>query len=189
MKAGEKALGVKVTELVILAKSGNADAFGELYGLYNKEMYQYACCMVKNPSIAEDAVSETVLSAFREIGSLRNPDSFKGWIFRILNNTCKRLYNQQFDFIELNTDIDHSSSDSGGIDKLDLSMELQSALSTISFEERQIVYLHVVLEYKSHEIAEILNLPASTVRSKLKRALKKLRDNLNENNYDGKEDD
>lgn len=186
MKAGEYALNSSVTELVILAKNGNADAFGELYELYNNEMYKYACCIVKNADLAADAVSDAVYCAFKEIGSLRKPESFKGWLFKILNAACRKYYNQQYEYIEFNPELDAGGYDGGGIDDIEMSMELRRAMNSLTFEERQIIFLDVILEYKSYEIAEILDMPASTVRSKTKRSLKKLREMI-EADMNGKE--
>ena len=88
-----RALSSQVSKLVALARDGDADAFGELYSIYSKEMYCYACSMVGNPDLAQDAVQDAVMAAFKEIKTLRNADSFKGWLFRILNSACRRQYN------------------------------------------------------------------------------------------------
>ena len=172
---------VDINHLVSLAKNGSAEAFGELYSLYSKEMYCYACSVVGDPVLAEDAVSEAVLSAFKEIGSLRKTESFKGWLFKILNAACRKQYKQ------LNQDIpldDEIRIETGGardeIGQLELSMSLREAMKILSAEEKEIVLLRIVNEYGSKDIAEMLNIPDSTVRSKLKRALEKLRKHMTE---------
>ena len=83
-------MSAQISELVTLAKNGSAEAFGELYEIYYKDMYCYACYVTGSESLAQDAVSDAVLSAFQQIGSLRKPAAFKGWLFKILCASCKR---------------------------------------------------------------------------------------------------
>ncbi|MBE6821270.1 MAG: sigma-70 family RNA polymerase sigma factor [Ruminococcaceae bacterium] len=173
-------LSAQINELVTLAKKGDADAFGELYELYYKEMYCYACCVTGSESLAQDAVSDAVLSAFSQIKSLKNSKAFKGWLFRILCAACKRYYTEN----EKKKSLVYLDDENGGRDEpadfggIELSFELKKALETLSVDEREIVLLKVLGGYKSHEIADILDCPSSTVRSKYKRSLDKLRNAL-----------
>ena len=166
-----------VNQLVARAKEGSAEAFGELYELYYKEMYCYACYVTGSETLAQDAVSDAVMSAFEQIKSLKNEKAFKSWIFKILCAACKRYYtdNQKKKTLVYLDDEESGFTEPTGTDNPELSVEMKSALSTLSEEEREIVVLSVLGDYKSHELAEILGLPPSTVRSKLKRSLAKLR--------------
>ncbi len=168
----------QVSMLVTRAKEGNADAFGELYELYYKEMYYYACCVTGSEILAQDAVSDAVLSAFRQIKSLKNEKAFKSWIFKILCAACKRYYteNQKKKTLVYLDDEESNYSEPASLENIEISVELRRTLDALSNEEKEIVLLSVLGNYKSHEIAEMLDCPSSTVRSKLKRALKKLRD-------------
>ena len=81
-------MSAQINELVTLAQNGSAEAFGELYELYYKEMYCYACCVTGSETLAQDAVSDAVLSAFSQIKSLKKAQAFKGWMFKILCAAC-----------------------------------------------------------------------------------------------------
>lgn len=180
-------MSAQINELVTLAKNGDAEAFGELYELYYREMYYYACCVTGSDELAQDAVSEAVLAAFRQIGSLKKAEAFKGWLFKILCASCKRHYTQnQHKRTLVYLDGDEQGSDEPAkSDDLDLSVDLKQALSKLAEDEREIVLLSVIGEYRSHEIADILDCNAATVRSKLRRALKKMRSMLDENTLKG----
>lgn len=169
-------MSAQLKELVILAKAGDADAFGELYKLYRKEMYTYACCVVGDSFIAQDAVSEAVLAAFKEISSLKNPDSFKGWLFKILNAACKTQYNKMKATLQIDENYDVATG--GGLENLDLSQDLKNAMSILSQEERQIILMSIIFGEKSSDIAEMMDMPAATVRSKQQRALLKMRSKM-----------
>lgn len=173
-------MSAQINELVTQAKNGSAEAFGELYELYYKEMYCYACYVTGSELLAQDAVSDAVLSAFRQIKSLKNEKAFKGWIFKILCAACKRYYteNQKTKALVYLDDENGGFTEPASFESVELSVELRRALDGLSAEEKEIVLLSVLGNYRSHEIADILGIPPSTVRSKLKRSLKKLRNML-----------
>ena len=180
-------MSAQINELVTLAKSGSAEAFGELFEIYYKEMYYYACCVTGNSELAQDAVSEAVLAAFRQIGSLKKAEAFKGWLFKILCASCKRHYTENQHkkaFVYLDSE-ENSGEEPAASDDLDISLDLKRALSMLAEDEREIILLSVVSGYKSREIAEILGYNAATVRSKLKRALKKMKNMLEETTAKG----
>lgn len=182
-------MSAHINELVTLAKNGDTEAFGELYEIYYKEMYRYALCVTGSHELAQDAVSDAVYSAFRQIGSLKKAEAFKGWLFRILCAACKRRYTenrQKNTVVSLDND-ENCENEPGETFDFDISIDLRNALNSLSEEEKEIVTLSAIGNYRSHEIAKITGYPASTVRSKLKRALKKMRDRLeNGNNYENK---
>lgn len=167
----------RTEELAALAQNGDAEAFGELYELYYKDMYRYALYVTGGEDAAADAVSDAALSAFSQIRSLKNAGAFKSWIFKILLAACKRRYTQERKRrLEVCLDDENSGlNEPSNLDDLTISLELKTALETLANDERETVLLAVLGKYKSREIAEALGCPPSTARSKLKRALAKLR--------------
>lgn len=175
-------MSAHINELVTLAKSGDAEAFGELYELYYKEMYYYACCVTGSEELAQDAVSDAVLAAFKQIGSLKKAEAFKGWLFKILCASCKRSYTENRQKRTLVYFDGEQGDEPTESNDFDISVDLKQALAKLGEDEREIVLLSVVSDYRSHEIAEILGINSATVRSKLRRALKKLKAMLDDNN-------
>lgn len=145
------------------------ERFMELYETVYKDMYRLAYYYLGNTQDAEDAVSEAVLKAYENFASLRREEAFRAWIFKILVNQCKghlRKKNTKEPY-ELQVEPSYQPS-------LDDRTLTQDLLSGLSVEERQIVALTVFGGYKGEEIAKILNRRHSTIRSKYRRALKKL---------------
>ena len=70
------------------AKRGDTKAFSVLYSRNYTDMYRFALYMLGSPHDAEDAVSDTVISAYEGITRLRKDESFRSWIFTILSNRC-----------------------------------------------------------------------------------------------------
>lgn len=180
------------SKLVMQAKQGNAQAFGELYERYQRELFCYASCVIGSDELALDAVQEAAMSAFEQIKLLKKPESFKSWFFKILLNICKRNY-LRLKRAETVISLDGEESGRGVQPAADFSMELSAelkdALEKLHYQEREIVLLSVLGNYRSYEIANLLDCPAVTVRSKLRRALKKLRAELENSTVNGGECD
>ena len=160
-------------ELVKRAKSGDDDAFSTIYGMIYKDMYKFAYYYLDNAMDAEDAVSEAVLDAYKSVKKLRQEESFKNWIFKILTVKCKKKMEKYIHRdAELTEDIAFEDKD------YDESQDVKVAFSVLTEEEKQVVSLAVFAGYKSHEIAESMGLNSNTVRSKLSRALAKMQKKL-----------
>lgn len=164
------------TLLVKLSKNGDVNAFSKLYDLYKEDMYRYASYLLNSPYDAEDVVSEAVLTAFRKMNSLKKDDAFKSWLFKILSNCCKdilREHGKSPDLLPLDDYFflieDETLGDTGE------ALEIMEAIKNLPPPDGQIVLLSVIGGFKSHELALVFELSPSTVRSKLKRALEKLR--------------
>ena len=178
--------------VVMRAKGGDPDAFISLYETMYKSLYRSAFLSLGRKEDAEDAVSDTILDAWNEIGNLRDPKAFCSWVFRILYVKCqrKRAYyltepselkpeGESGDFfIREEGSGAYQSVRSGWTTPSDNDPDVIKALFTLSPEDREIIVMHVICGFKSHEIAKITGLKASTVRSKEARALNKLREVL-----------
>lgn len=174
-------MDAKANLLVKRACSGEAEAFGELYELYSKELYRYACYVLGSGQLAQDAVQDAVCAAFTQISSLRNEEAFKAWIFKILSNVCNRHISEksrQRNTVPFDDGIEETLE--APSETLGMELEMEEVLSSLADDERQIVLLSVLQGYKSSEISTILDCPAGTVRSKLSRALKRMRMELEE---------
>ena len=84
-----------VENLVKKSKQGDTAAFGDLYEIYSKDMYRFAFYYTGSQALAEDCVSECVLTAFQKINTLKKPASFKSWLFRILYNCCNKALTEK----------------------------------------------------------------------------------------------
>ncbi len=160
-------------EYVSLAKNGDKDAFIKLYQIYRERLYHYAWYRIGNSEDAMDAVSDTVLSAFENIGKLKNSKAFSSWLFSIHIANCNKyikavIKRRSEDNID-DFDIPCSEHSSG------LSIELREALSKLDKQEKEIVLLSVIAGFTSEEIAQATGYKAGSVRSRQSRALAKMR--------------
>lgn len=149
------------------------ERFMVLYESVYKDLYRLAYYYLGNPQDAEDVVSETVLRAYEKFSSLRNEEAFRPWIFKILVNHCNSFLRKHISHKteELTTElkIDQELGDTVIVNEM---------LAVLSEEERKIVALAVFGGYKGEEIAKMMHARHSTIRSKYRRALKKLEKSL-----------
>ncbi|MBR5442568.1 MAG: RNA polymerase sigma factor [Clostridia bacterium] len=159
--------------LIEKSKKGDAHAFSQLYSMYSNEMYRYALYMTGNQQDAEDSVQEAVISAWRCIHNLKEDDKFKVWLFKILTNKCKTLLIknnkghdtlpvEEYDFISAQGDFT-------------VSTELKAALQSLTPPDGQIIILSIIGGFTSEELSQIYNMKPSTIRSRQKRGLERLK--------------
>ena len=149
------------------------ERFMVLYESVYKDLYRLAYYYLGNPQDAEDVVSETVLKAYEKFTTLRSEEAFRGWIFKILVNQCNSFLRKHISgrTAEMITESSYHP-------ELGDSVITREMMSELTEEERKIVALAVFGGYKGEEIAKMMRLRHSTVRSKYRRALKKLENKL-----------
>ena len=169
-------------ESVRAAMTGDRDAFCGLYDLYKARLYRYAVYRLGNREDAEDAVSSCVLSAWKQIGKLKEPEAFQAWIFRILRGTCASLIK---DVIKTKDDLPEDALENKAAENTfdsDTHLMLVEALNTLPEDSREMVLLSIVGGLKSGEIGEIFDMPQGTVRSRISRSLAAMREVLEAEN-------
>ena len=146
------------------------EQFLELYEPVHKDMYRLAYYYyLGNAQDAEDVVGDTVLKAYEKFATLRKKEAFKSWIFTILVNQCMTFLRKKA--ARGTSELVEEPSFEPSLEDITVVKDL---LAVLSEEERQIVILSVFGGYKGEEIARILHIKHGTVRTKYRRALKKM---------------
>lgn len=150
----------------------NPGDFADLYGKFYKDMYRFALYTLGHKQDAEDVVSETVIDAYKGFSRLRNKESFRPWIFKILTVKCKRkLKGYIHRTVELPPDLSGESS-------MEKDLLVRQEFFRLSEEERLIISMHIFGGYSSKETGRILHMNHNTIRSRESRALEKMRAGL-----------
>ncbi len=156
-----------------------------------KSLYHFAYRLANDEDDANDLVQDTFLKAYRFINSYEKGSNAKAWLFRILKNSFINNYRKaskepnKIDYEEaetfLNTGKSSYSDTIDGNEKMFRGLigdEVQRALTSLPVDFRAVIILCDIEEFTYEEIAKIVNIPIGTVRSRLHRARKMLRDAL-----------
>lgn len=160
-------------ELVRWSRRGDVKAFSALYAQIYQDLYRFAFYMTKHPQDAEDAVSDAVISAFENMRLLKKEQSFRSWIFTILNHQCKKAVSRRKR--ERKKMLQGREPEEASNPDYARWHDVRKAFDLLDEEEKVIVAFSVFGGYKSEEIALLLNRNAATVRSRKSRALDKMR--------------
>ncbi len=165
--------------LVEAARRGDREAFAVLVHQVSDTLYAVAVRILRDPGLAEDALQNALVLAWRRIPKLRDPDRFEAWIHRILVHACYDESRRARPWIAairvLPAD---GTSTPDGSDRIADRDELERAFDRLTPEQRAVFVLHHYLGLPLVEIAELLEIPAGTARSRLHYALVGLRDAL-----------
>lgn len=148
------------------------NAFEKLVREYTPNMYILALGILHNREDAEDAVSEAVLKAYEKLDMLRKKDRFKAWIMQITANEAKRIYakNKKITPIENMEEYMPVFEDEHH--------ELWDVVMNLELVYREVILLYFYEQLSIKEIAHILNVPEGTVKSRLSRGKKALKEKL-----------
>lgn len=162
---------------ILIEKTANGDmaAFESLYRETNVSVFSFAFSILKDKEDTEDITQEVYFSIFKSAKSYKNTENPMAWIMTITKNFCYTRLSQKKKTCTL---YENSIIDFSDLISSDEKILLNECLNNLTDEERQIVVLHTIAGFKHKEIAALLSIPFSTVRSKYARALKKLRTTL-----------
>jgi RNA polymerase sigma-70 factor, ECF subfamily len=168
---------VEDRDLIAKARRGDVEAYNLLVSRWEKRVFNYLLRLVSNREDALDVSQDVFLKAYQNLPKLDDPARFSGWLFRIAHNEAFSLLRRRRPETELPAE-PRSAGSSGRLLPLELSLAVESALKRLSDEQREAVLLKVYQGFKFEEMAEILECPVSTVKSRLYTALDLLKDTL-----------
>ncbi|MGE4498161.1 MAG: sigma-70 family RNA polymerase sigma factor [Deferribacterales bacterium] len=162
-----------VVEKVI---EGDAASYELLIRKYQSKLFSTVLHMVKNRELAEDIVQESFLRAFRKLDTLNNRSQFYPWIKRIALNMALNHFEKEKRVLDVETDEDESSffeniASGESPEELTLKEEMKRYVrmfvDSLPDRLRVVIILREVEDMSYEEIAEMLNIPLGTVRSRL----------------------
>jgi RNA polymerase sigma-70 factor, ECF subfamily len=171
-------------ELIKNARSFNQQALGEIYDTCSPELYGYAMRLLGDELLAEDCVADTFSRFLQALRLRKGPDRFlRAYLFRIAHNWITDYYRRHTpELVELDESIqagDHNETEKI-LERRFESQQLRVALRTLTPDQRQVIMLKFVEEWKNEEIAAALERPVGAVKALQHRAIDTLRRSLSE---------
>lgn len=163
-------------DLVELAQQGDRDAFGILAHSNADGLFAVAHRILRDFGRAEDAVQQTLVIAWRELPTLRDPDRYEAWMRRLLVRVCyvesDRARRWDANVRALPLDVAVVDDDQVSVADRD---QLERGFRRLPTDQRAILVLHHYLGLEPGEIAETLGIPPGTARSRLHYAHRAMR--------------
>ena len=167
-------------DLVERAMAGDHDAFSELARVSVGRLYVVARLILRDDGRAEDVAQEALVTAWRHLQGLRDPDRFEAWLHRLLVNACYReaRRDRRRGSIEIQVGalpMPEASDDANlNLDLADRD-QLERGFRRLDVDQRSVLVMHYYLGFSLDESAEVLGVPPGTVRSRLHRAIGAMR--------------
>jgi len=168
---------VEDPDLIAKARRGGVEAYNLLVSRWEKRVYNYLLRLVRNREDALDLSQDVFLKAYQNIKKLEDPARFSSWLFRIAHNEAYSMLRKNRPETELTVDPAIAEA-SARMYPIELSLAVESALGRLSGDQREAVLLKIYQGFKFEEMAEILDCPVSTVKSRLYTALDLLKISL-----------
>jgi RNA polymerase sigma-70 factor, ECF subfamily len=189
-KEGDARVGGQ-TEIVLLQRvaGGDRDAFAELYRRLQRPLFGYLMKLVRDREMVEDVLNETLMEVWRQAARFEGRSSVNTWVFSIAHHRAvsrlrKRressLDEEQAAAIEDQGPTPHQNAETS-----DMSRLLVKLMEQLSFEHREILHLAYYQEFSVQEIADALDLPPNTVKTRMFYARQRLKVLLEKSGVEG----
>ncbi len=176
-------------ELVARSAGGDLDSFNQLVVRWERPIYALAYRVIGREEEARDVVQEAFLRAYRSLGGFRGQAKFSSWLYRITLNLCRDWIRRQkrapfvdtpegVDVIELAGEHGPVESVEDLVARRDLGAAVNRAMAALSEDQRKAIVLKEYQGLTFQEIADLLNCPLSTVKTRLYQGLVVLRREL-----------
>jgi RNA polymerase sigma-70 factor (ECF subfamily) len=160
-------------------QNGDDLAFVALYNRYKRSVHIFCMKMLMNDEAARDCVQEVFLRVYEHRGQLLQPERFTAWLFTIARNQCLSYYRSTKH--EVSGEIDFESLSSSPetapdnlLERAEITNLLNSCISQLKMEYREVLLLREYLNLSYKEIAEVLGDTESAVKSRIFKARQRL---------------
>ncbi|MEO7274895.1 MAG: sigma-70 family RNA polymerase sigma factor [Vicinamibacterales bacterium] len=178
-------------ELVARSRGGDLDSFNQLVVRWERPIYALAYRVIGREEEARDVAQETFLRAYRALGGFKGEAKFSSWLYRITLNLCRDWIRRErrtpvsqapegIDIIELAGETEPSESIEDLVSRRELGRAVAKAMALLPEEQRTAIILKEYHGLTFQEIADMLECPLSTVKTRLYQGLTVLRKQLQE---------
>lgn len=164
----------EMEQLVLKAINGDKDAFTVLILSLQSKLYSIAFSRLKNEADSLDAIQETVIAAYNNLTNLKKPESFENWIISILINECNKIYIKNNKTCHSDIDDYEEIIDFSYIN-IEQDLYFEDLIKGLNEKEKIIMILYYKNGYSIKDIAKILDMKTSTIKSNIRRAKMKIK--------------
>ena len=163
------------TQLVDDARRGDREAFSVLAGAAVDRLYAIARLILRDTELAEDATQDALIRAWRDLPTLRDAERFDAWLHRILVRSCTDIARRRRKWRAELTVVSREPAEPDGASGLADRDELERGLRRLNDAQRSILVLTYYVGLPLPEVADALDIPVGTAKSRLHYAIQALR--------------
>jgi RNA polymerase sigma-70 factor (ECF subfamily) len=179
------------SEVVLLQRiaGGDRDAFAELYRRLQRPLFGYLMKLVRDREMVEDVLNETLMEVWRQAARFEGRSSVNTWVFSIAHHRAvsrlRKKREMALDEEQAAAIEDEGPTPDVKAESSDMSRLLAKLMERLSFEHREILHLSYYQEFSVQEIADALDLPPNTVKTRMFYARQRLKALLEESGVEG----
>ena len=167
-------------EIVRRVLAGDVEAFGTLVERYRTEFGRIAAGMLRDRDEADDVLQEAFISAYRSLGSCRDPDRFRTWFYTIVTNRCRDALRKK-PAVDIDTvEVAAKETTDAATEDAELADKLERAMAKLTPEQREVFVLKEIEGKSYEEMSVLLDLKVDALRMRVMRAKDVLRKALGE---------
>ncbi len=159
---------------IMLARKGDRKALVALIMEQKDAYYRLAYALTGNPHDAGDALEDMIVILFEKMHQLREPDRFDAWAKAMLKNCCRKILRARSRIHPLDAVEEIVASQDDPMDRETVLVTRQS-ISRLKPIYQEIIRMRYFLDYDYQAMADILQIPVGTVRSRLANGIKQLK--------------
>ena len=153
------------------------ERISQMIKTYEKDLLRLCRVYLKEESLAEDAMQETFIKAYKNLHTFRGDSSDKTWLFRIAINVCRDMQRTSW-FRNISRMVSLDSVQIQQPQKSEISHALMDEIMRLPKKYREVILLYYYEDMKQNEIAEILGVSVTTVCRRIEKARELLKDKL-----------
>ncbi len=169
--------------------AGDRDAFEKLYTAYQTRLFRYLLRMLGDTGTAEELTNDTMVSAWKAAGNIKGQSKPSTWLFAIARNKAlNTMRGQRPVMVDVETAVviaASSDSPEKTVSRGSLQAAIKQALNELSADHREVLELTFYQDLSYQEIAEIVQCPINTVKTRMFYAKKKLQEVLEQRGLSG----
>jgi len=165
-------------DLVEQARRGDREAFGQLAAAEVERLLVVARLILRDAALAEDATQEALVRAWRQLPKLRDPESFSGWLYRILLRAAADELRRHRRFEAAVASLPSEATVSDPSSSLADRDQMERGFRRLSIDQRAVLVLHQYVGMPLPEVAAALGIPVGTAQSRYHYGLAALRASL-----------
>lgn len=172
----------ELTDLVVLAQSGDKDALNELITLFSPELHSVVMKRVRQAQDCEEVVQDVFFCVMRKIHQLEDPAKFSGWIHKMANNLAinkvLRRPKEKVTADPFTLDKSYEKDPVSGITQKDESELLHRAMGELKEQDKDLLHVYYFERVRLKDVAHEMSLPEGTIKRRIHTARERLKNEI-----------